>query len=68
MAAREQEQRLDLAKLALEQEKPKVSDSALQCKQKACFDVYICFKLMPKFNCDNVVSFSLKLYRKFPKS
>lgn len=57
VAAREQEQKLELVKLALEQEKLKASDSALQRRHEARFNVSSCLKLMPKFNRDDVSSF-----------
>lgn len=57
VTTREQEQKLELAKLALEQEKLKASNNALQCKHESHFNISSCLKLIREFYPDDVGSF-----------
>lgn len=57
VAAMEEEKKFELAKLSFEQERLKISNSSLQRKHEAHFDVSSCIRLMPKFNHDDVGSF-----------
>lgn len=57
VAAIEQEKKLELAKSAFEQKKPKVNHSSLQSKHAAHFEISSCLRLVPKCNRNDVGSF-----------